>query len=180
MPTINMTEALQESLAVAPTDVVTYFTFDFTHVAWSDPVRIVYGWETIDALLEADSPSGDGGMVVTFQPLDVVFAPPSTTTDEVPSFEFKFYDASQIVMQKIFDAQNSPSAISMYLRVFLSNRMDTYGPENIPVPAFNVGSVKIDTESSLITGRCVFQDYMGRSAPFRTYTLAEFPGLRRR
>ena len=187
MPTINISEALQEAYASARTDAVEYYTFEFTHPDWSEPARLVYGWEEITAKMEStylldvlDDDSGDPSPSVVFYPIPIEFQLPPTVADEVPSFQFSFYDPSRIVMEKIFATQSgTPKPIKMYMRVFLSNRLEI-GPETVPVPRFYVGNVQISAQTSQITGRCVFQDYMGRSAPFRTYTLEEFPGLRRR
>lgn len=179
MPTINMSEALQEALATARTDAFEYYTFEFVHPAWETPVYVVYGWDVIDALIETPSDGPSAGQVVTFQPLPIEFTMPATTSEEIPSFEFKFYDPSRIVMQKVFESQADPRSIQMYIRVYLSNRL-LLGPETVPPPRYHVATIRIEESTSMITGRCVFQDYMGRSVPFRTYTLAEFPGLRRR
>jgi hypothetical protein len=179
MPTINMSEALEEAYATADTKAIPYGTLEFVHPLWDTPARILDGWDQIEARLETPSDSGHAGELVTFYPVPIDWVMPVTTPDEVPSFQFKFYDPSRMVMQKIFDAQDDPQPIQMYVRIFLSNHLDI-GPETVPVPRYHVASVKINARSSLITGRCIFQDYMGRSAPFRTYTLAEFPGLRRR
>lgn len=180
MPTLEMSEALKEAYAVAPSDVFEYYTFEFVHPAWTEPVRVVYGWEAIEARIENPSEGNYAGQLVEWQPLPIEFTLPATIADEVPSFEFSFYDPSRIVMQKVFDSQKTnPEGIEMYLRIYLNNRLDI-GPETNPVLHFSVGSVRIQQGSSMVSGRCVFTDYLGRSAPFRTYTLAEFPGLRRR
>lgn len=179
MPTFEMTDALKEALASVRTDVVEYYTFEFTHPDWTDPARIVSGFEQINAKLEADSESGHGGELVTFFPVPIEFTLPPTVPGEVPTFEFKYYDMSGIMRERIFQTDAPQKRVKMYMRVFLSNHLED-GPETIPVPSYHVLYTKLEPYSGLITGRCVFQDYMGRSAPFRTYTLAEFPGLRRR
>lgn len=181
MPTIQLSEALQEALATAPSATPEYYTFEFVHPDWDPPIRIVHGWEEIEARLEDPSESGNGGEMVTFYPVPIDFIFEPTTPEEVPSFEFKFYDPSRLVLQKLLDGQdNDPQQIQMYIRVYLQGRFDLQ-PENAAlVPKYSVANVKISTGTSLITGRCVFQDYLGRSAPFRTYNFAEFPGLRRR
>jgi len=179
VPTINMSEALQEAYATVSSAAIEYYCFEFVHEDWDEPARVVYGWDEIEARLEDPSDSGHSGELVTWRPLPIEFQMPATVADEIPTFEFKFYDPSRIVMDKIFAAQAAPKPIQMYVRVYLSNRLDI-GPETVPVPRYHIGSVKISSASSMITGRAVFQDYMGRSAPFRTFTLAEYPGLRRR
>lgn len=192
MPTINMSDALKEAYAVAPKDVVEYYTFQFLHPNWSEPAYIVYGWDEVVALLEEDAliggvetvpgtPNTAGpGYMATFNPIPIEFTLPPTTPDEVPTFQFDFYDPSGLVYQQILDHNDDPQPIQMFLRVYLSSRMATVGPETDPPPRYFVGNVSINAKTSKVSGRCVFQDYMGRSAPFRTYTLAEFPGLRRR
>lgn len=186
-PTINMTDALKEAYAVAKTDAFPYYTFEFVHPSWDPPARIVYGWDEIECQMEEDylvdvlGEAPGASPICTFYPVPIEFTMPATVAEEVPVFDFKFYDPSRIVMLKIFEAQDDPQPVQMYVRVYLSNRLlSASGPETLPVPRYHVGSVRINKATSLVTGRCVFQDFMGRSVPFRTYTLAEFPGLRRR
>lgn len=179
MPTINLSDALREAYAVADTTAIEYYTFEWIHPSWDPPVFTVHGWDEIEALIEDPSDSPKAGELVTFQPLPIEGILPPTTADEVPSFQFRMYDPSRIVAQKIIEAQNDPKPIQMLMRVYLSNRL-TVGPETQPVPRYYVGSTRLVKKTGMVTGRCVFQDYMGRSAPFTTYTPAEFPGLKRR
>lgn len=179
MPTLDMTEALQEALAVAPSATPEIYTFEFVREGWTENVRIVYGWEEIEARLEDPSESGSSGLVVPFYPVPVDWTLEPTLPDEVPRFSFNFFDPAYLVAEKIIEQASDPKPIQMYLRVYLQGRLDL-GPEMNTIPRYHVGNTNFDPYTAKVTGTCVFQDYLGRSAPFKTYTLAEFPGLRRR
>lgn len=185
MPTFSMSDALREALSIVRTDVIEYYTFEFWHEDWEEPARIVSGWDQIEARLEAAGDADDvqiangtAGELVTFYPVPIEFTMPSTLPDETPTFEFKFHDLQQIVMQKILQNQVTPKKVLMFIRVYLSSNLNI-GPETIPVPRYNVASLKLSTAASLITGRCMYNDFIGRSVPFRSYTYAEYPDLRR-
>lgn len=191
MPTFEMSDALREALASVRTDIITYFTFELWHEDWDETVRIVHGWDEIEARIEqpedADAvqlettdmyPTGSAGELATFYPVPMEFTLPTTQPDEIPTFEFKFPDIGNLVARRVITSQGTPKKILMFMRVYLSNNLDI-GPETIPVPRYNVSSLRISTQSQVVSGRCIFNDYMGRSVPFRSYTFAEYPSLRR-
>lgn len=179
MPTLDAKVALTEALATAPTATPEIYTFEFASTAWEENVPIVYGWDPIEARLEVGSESGRGGELINFHPVPIDWSLEPTLPDEVPRFEFRFYDPTYLMAPRVIEQLDEPAPIQMYLRVYLAGRLDL-GPEMNTIPRYHIGNTKFDPYTCLITGTCVFQDFLGRSAPFRNYSLAEFPGLRRR
>lgn len=183
MPTLEISEALRESYALSTKKGIPYYALTIWSENWLDdednpiPVRLSVGWDTFEARVEADSDLGDGGQVVEYKAIPMEIVLPQTNAEELPQFEFKVYDPQRLVLGQIIAAQQDAKPIIMYMRVYLSNRL-LIGPETDPVPRFNVASLKINTGTSVITGKAVINDHMNRSVPFWTHTYAEYPSLR--
>ena len=181
MPTDNLSDALTEAYATTKGQPE-YYCFEFVCASlWGENnARIVYGWENITAKLEDGAPGGNGGEMVDWLALPIEFKPSSLTPSETPVFGMEFYDVSRVLTSKIITGHlGTPAKVEMYARVYLKGRFDL-GPENNPIPRYHVGNLEMDPFTGQVTGDCVFQDFSGRSAPFRTFTLAEYPNLRRR
>lgn len=176
MPGASITDALRRAYATAPTDVVVYHTLEINHLSFSEPIRIVQGFEAITATLEADAPE-DPGATVDFVAMSFDIDLPPVRAEEVPYVDVQIHDASKLIIQPLEDAQQDPSPITMIYRPYIST--DFSAPQMSPPLILQFERIRVSTSENLCAGHAVFNDFRNRAFPFKNYTPNEFPGLRR-
>ncbi len=180
----ELSEALAEAYATARTDIVEYYAFELYAVrdngepAFTEPARVVWGWEEISAKHE-DTAINNPGEMVLYRPGPIDVKIPETVSDQEPQLEFTIFDIGKDLIMSLEDEQaGDPCSVFICMRVYLSNRL-ALGPEKDPPVTFELKSVQVNSAQSKISGRAGFNSFLNRQFPFRSYTLSEFPGLRR-
>lgn len=176
MPGATISAALRRAYASAPTDEVVYHTLEINHASFSEPIRVVQGFEEIEGTLEADAPR-DPSTAVDFSALYFDFDLPPVRAEEVPFMEVRIRDASKLVVTPLEDAQENPSPIEMIYRPFISS--DLSQPQMTPPLILNFEKISVSTSESLVAGHATFNDFRNRGFPFVSYAPQLFPGLRR-
>ncbi len=172
MPRPTLTDAIREAYAVASSSAIIYDTLEIHHASFAAPIRVVAGWDAIEATLEATAPRNPGASVA-FVPLGFEIDLAAIRESELPELIVRIYDASKMVVTPIEDASASPTPIEVIYRRFVSTDMSE--PASTVGAARHMTSIRVDEQ--VVEGRAVYLDILNRAFPRGRYSLDEFPGL---
>lgn len=170
-------EAMREAIATARTDIVDYHVFEINCARFTQPARVAWGWEVVTAMIEDGAPS-DAGTMQDFHPAPIEFSAPAVVADSESSLQMDLWNVSKDIIMALDANREDPLPVSLIYRVYMSNRLEL-GPERNPPMTMMLKNVQVDPRGGRITGRAAFSSLIGRNFPFPSYTIAEFPGLKR-
>lgn len=200
MPDPNLTAAIREAYASAPSDVVTLHTIELLHPAFTEPVRVVrnhadqktwqaLGGAAVDAVLdgmeekarrnvglvarlEASAPE-NGGQMVAFIALAFDIDLPEVNTSAAPEAVVTVDNVDEEINRQLERAATGTEKIRAIYRPYLST--DIEGPQADPPMILTLGDVTVtDMQMSAPAG---FPDVGNRAFPNETYTARRFRGL---
>lgn len=169
----NLSEALKEAYASAPSDVVIINTIEIRHPAFDQPIRVVSDYSPVDAVLESTAPENPGEMV-TFQPFAFEMTLPELMEKGIPELMIKIDNVSREILQHIELAVPQPDKLEVTYRAYLSNDLDN-GPHNNPPLHLTVTQIEADAMS--VTARASIADFINKKFPSQEYDETRFPGL---
>lgn len=200
MPDPNLSEAIREAYASAPSDVVTLDTIELLHPNFDAPVRVVRNhadtqtWialggapvqAVLDALddktrrnvglvarLEASAPENPGEMVAWIAlAFDVDL--PEVATGAAPEATLTIDNVDQEVTRQLELAATSTEKIRLIYRPYISS--DIEGPQADPPMMLTVGDVTVTDMQ--VSGNAGVSDVGNKAFPNETYTALRFPAL---
>lgn len=173
MPDPNLSEAMKEAYASAPTDEVIYHTLELNHAAFSQPIRVVRDNADLDARLEASAVHNPGELV-TFVRFSFDLVKPEVSATGVPQCTIEIDNTSRDILANIELAMTSTDPITVTYREFLSGSLDV-GPENDPPMTLEITSIKADVFR--IRAVASFMNLSNKRFPGEDYTAERFEGL---
>lgn len=173
MPNSNLSEALKEAYASAPTNVVVVNTLEIRHPAFTTPIRVVADYQPVTVRLEANAPENPGELV-EFQAFAFEISLPELTERGVPELGIKIDNVSREIIQNIELAMPLPDQLTVTYRAYLSTDL-TVGPHNSPPLTLTIISIEADAMS--ITARASISDFVNKKFPNQEYDETKFPGL---
>ena len=168
----DLTTALREAYASAPTNVVIYHTLELFHPSFTQAIRVVRDFEPLQATLERSAPR-DAHRSVRFEAFAFDFVRPEITGDGPPRLTIEIDNVSREILSQVELAVETTSQISVIYREYLST--DLSAPQNDPPLQLTVST--ITATISKITATAVIGDYNNIRFPGRTYDINKFPGL---
>jgi len=174
----GLSEALAEAYASAPADAVIFDTIEIRHPAFIDDdgkptaIRVVIGYEEIEARLEDDAPM-DAGKVVKFIPGAFRFSLPGFEAGSVPTMRISLDNASREVTSHLEQAIAQTARIEVTYRTYLAS--DLSAPQMDPPYTMTLTNVHADVFQ--VTGTATLSDVHNWPFPRRRYTPDDFPGL---
>lgn len=172
MPDPSLSEAILEARASAPGDVQ-YFTLEIRHAGLTQPIRIVYGLDDIDARLEAGAPV-DPGAVVTFIRYRFDFVAPDMTVDGPGRMKILIENIDPAITAAIDSAVHTTTPVHVTFREYLgAGLLD--GPENDPPVTMEAQVITSDVYA--VTMECGFPQFRNKQYPTMVYTSETHPGL---
>lgn len=173
MPDPNLSQAMQEAYASAPSDEVIYHTLEINHAAFSQPIRVVRDNADLDARLEA-SAAHNPGEIVTFVRYSFDLVKPEVSATGVPQCTIEIDNVSREILANIELAMTSTAPITVTYREFLASNL-TGGPENDPPMTLELTSIKADVFR--IRATASFANLGNKRFPGEDYTAERFRGL---
>lgn len=180
MPNSNLSAALKEAYASAPSDIVIIHTLEMRHPAFIDvatglpaPIRVVSDFTPITAKLEATAPI-NANQMVTFQPFAFEFTLPEVMDKGVPELSIRIDNVSREILKNIELAVPMLDKLEVTYRAFLSNSL-TFGPHNDPPLHLTITSIEADAVS--VSARASIADFVNKKFPNQEYDETRFPGL---
>ena len=175
----DLSEALKEAYASAPSDVVILHTLEVRHPSFVDDegaptaLRVVRDSTSLNAKLE-DTAAMNPGEYVEFQQLFFDITLPGETDDNTaPEIEVTVVNVGRVMMQYLDAAVGSVAPIELTYRPYLST--DLSGPHMDPPITLIVRSVSAGVDS--VTIRASYGDTPNKKFPGMDYTTVEYPGL---
>lgn len=173
MPSANLSAAIKEAYASAPSNAVIYETLELYHPLFSVPIRVVRDNANLDAKLEATAPR-DAGEVVTFAAYAFSVVPPQQTADGLPQVDIEIDNVSQEIIAQIEIAVTSQERTEVIYRQFLADSaLD--GPENDPPLTLDI--LTISANPQRIKATAGYPNLLDLKFPAKSYDLETFPGL---
>jgi len=172
--------ALQEAYASARQDVVIFDTLELRHSKFVDDsglptaIRVVLGWEDIQARLEPEAPL-DPGAWVNFVAGAFKFALPGFEENQIPRLKITLDGVSREVVKHIEVAMRHPEPIDVTYRPYLSS--DLGKPQMRPPVHMTLARVTVDAFQ--VTGVATLTDVHNWPFPSEKYLASRFPGLAR-
>lgn len=169
----SFTEAYKEALVSAPSNVVVLETLEIIHPNFPGalPIRLVNGFENVDATLEATAPVNPSESV-TFTAGFFKFVPPKKTTSGYTPARLAIGSVGD-VLSYIELTRGSGVAINVIYRPYLST--DTTAPQVDPPYKFSLMGVKSTLKQ--VTATLAAPTIVGRKHPSDLITPQRFPGL---
>lgn len=170
--------ALQEAYASVRQDVVIFDTLELRHPDFVDDsgsptaIRVVIGWEDIQARLEPEAPM-DPGAWVRFIAGAFEFSLPGFEENQIPQLKISLDGVSREVVQHIEAAMRRPFPIEITYRPYLST--DLSKPQMSPPLHMTLASVRVDAFQ--VSGVATLTDVHNWPFPSQKYNAARFPGL---
>jgi hypothetical protein len=174
----QLSEALAEAYAVAPTDTVILHTLEIRHPEFIDTdgtltaIRIVRDHQDIEARLEDSAPMNAGELVI-FQSFAFEIQLPSISESSSPEAIISIDNVGLDIMSNIDRAVASQAVIRVAYRPYLST--DLSGPHYDPPLHLTLTDIVADVFK--ITGKARFSDLSNLSFPNEMYTASRFPSL---
>lgn len=172
MPDPTLSEAIMEARASAPVGVVEYHTLEIRHPAFTNPIRVVRGFDTITARLEATAPLNPSAYV-EFMAMAFDLVPPEMTATSIPTMKITMDNVSRVIGSSIEMALTSTDLLEVTYRNFLST--DLSAPQNNPPLTLKIMTVEMDAFK--VTATAGFPTWQNRKFPTVAYTAEIFPGL---
>jgi hypothetical protein len=165
---VTLTEALQESAAVAPIARAMLYAYELWHPSLTEPLRWVDDKADLLATLEADAPRNPGAEVeFMLCPIDAQ-RPEESDTAAAP----------RLAMGRLDTARDSADALEpweLIERVYASD--DTSRPAMLPPRTMELTSMQIAGPAGSF--EAAFDDDNGEAVPAIRFTRKEHPGLQR-
>jgi len=176
---MSFDQAVKEAYASAPQDRVVFDTLEVLHPAFVDDegqptaIRVVRGYESIRARLEADAPL-NGGQYVEFTAAAFGFSLPGFEEDQVPQMKLTLDGVTQKVIAHIEAASSTPTEpIVMIYRPFVSTDLSKPGMD----PPIVMELANVNAGGLRITGTATLDDVHNAAFPRLKYLPSRFPGL---
>ncbi|MPS48553.1 DUF1833 family protein [Methylobacillus sp.] len=173
MPNPNISEALKEAYASAPSNVVVIDTIEIMHPAFSEPIRVASGYEPIDARLEQTA-TVNPGEIVTFQPFAFELKLPEVFERGVPELELKIDNVSLEIIRNVELAMPQPELLQLVYRAYLSTDL-LNGPHNSPPLRLTI--TQIEADAMTVTAKASVGEFINKKFPNEEYTDAVYPNL---
>lgn len=179
---VQMSEAIQDAYANAPSDVVILHTLEFLHPNFRnefgkpDSARVVREADVeavLKAKLEANAPM-HAGEYVDFQP--VIFdlsLPPEEDSGNTGELSLSVQNAASTLIPYLDQAQDSNEPIRIIYRPYVST--DLTEPDIKPPLSLYIRTVNVDLAN--VTATAGFGDLSNRRFPYLIYKATEHPGL---
>lgn len=172
MPDPNLSEAIKEAYASAPSDEVIYHTLEIWHPNFTQPIYVVRDFQDLNATKEATA-ARDAGTEVTFVGFAFDFIPPETDRGGIPQCVVEIDNVSREILANIEAAMGSTETITVIYRAYLSS--DLSGPENDPPLELTIHSITADPfKVRAVAG---FGSLANVKFPRLEYSSEVFPGL---
>lgn len=169
MPTLQ--DALAEAYASAPAEIV-WHTLEFRHPSFTEPLRVVRGFDPVVATLEDDAPV-NAGEAVNFQAVAFDFKLPPVEFGGTPMMQIEIDNVSLEIEDQLRLASQSRQRIEVTYRPFLAS--DPSAPACESPPTFTLRTVKAD--DLRVSAQAALADMANWTFPTQTYTPGRFPGL---
>lgn len=175
---MSITPALAEAYASAPADEVVFDTLEIRHPSFVDDagqptaIRVVIGYEDIEARLEPQAPL-HGGQYVTFIAGAFKFTLPGFEEGQVPQLKITLDGVNRQITEHLEASRASKTPIEVTYRPYLSG--DLTAPQMDPPINMVLDTVDVDVFQS--TGTASMNDVHNWPYPKELYTPERFPGL---
>ena len=160
-----MDSTLKTAYKTPQREEVVLDTLELHHSDFSNPIRMVRGYEDFETTLEGDK--------VVFEARSLNFSHPSQSTQSTPKVSIEVDNVNRILMTKIEKTCSSPHKITGVYRAYLNTA------PTAPKASHSFVIESIETDLSTITFRASFLKIENKPFPPKTYTLSTFPGLAR-
>lgn len=177
---MQISDAIKEAWAVAPSSVVILHTIELRHPSFVDanglPTAIRATLDRVNtvATLEKDAPQNPGA-TVTFIPLRFELTLPKLSDDGVPTLQLTIDNVGEEVVKHLDAAIEDGSPIGCSYRAYIST--DKSAPHHGPFH-FTLGTPEV-TDFRIVV-KATFDDEATLSFPGFDYRLSEYPGLIRK
>lgn len=172
MPDPNLSQALKEAYAAAPTNSIIYHTIEINHPSFSQPIRLVRDMVDLVATLEATAPHNPS-TAVTFIAFRFDIVPPDSSPVAVPQCILEIDNVDRSIMAQVQVASASTSVTTVIYREYLST--DLSAPQNNPPMELEIMAVSCTVFR--ISATCGFGSLANKRFPGDDYTAEVFPGL---
>jgi len=161
MTDVSLSDALKEAYASAPQDQILYHTLEISHPDFSQPVRVVRGYDNITA-------AGEEWVAI---PFDLQL--PEVSANGLPSLVLTIDNVSRELSSAVESAVLSDTPITVKYRAFLSSEMTQ--AQNDPPLELQLSSIT-ENETS-IQARATLYDFVNKRFPAAVYRDEHFPSL---
>lgn len=170
---LQLSEALAEAAAIAPTGRAILHTFELRHPSLGAPVRLVHNHAGITAQLEAGAPV-NASTYVDFLPSFLEITPPEESdTAATPSITVTVDNVAGQMSQALRAARNSLAVWEITERLYASD--DLSGPALLPPLSLEISQMQISGAKLSLTAS--YGDHVNISVPKLTFKPTEYPGL---
>lgn len=166
MPNSSYSSALQEVLALAPTDEVVLNCLEISHTDLTESLHIVQDNVEHEITLEDAS-------IVKVEPVPFEFTLPSSSEEGTQSLSVSVDNIDGQVTD-FLDQITSASPVELTLRIYLSSDLTT--PQLSPPLKLYLTDFRVNAIT--VTGRATFSDLINSAAFRDNYDRETFPGLR--
>jgi Domain of unknown function (DUF1833) len=167
----DLTDAIKEAWAMAPTDVVFHETIEISHPNISGQLRFVAGLENLEAWTEDQDSMVDDPTV--FEAGAFKLSLPAAGKDGIQELNIALDNVDRRVGEFCRMAANFDNPVTITYRPYLST--DLTEPQMDPPLLLFLKEVTI-TEFQ-ISGRATFADIVNKKFPSQLYTRSRFPSL---
>jgi hypothetical protein len=165
---VSWSEAAAEAMQYATVDRVLLDCISFEHPSLSTPLHLVADYNPLTATLET-------GGTATFNPAALAVKDLEQSEDGRPVLVLQLSGVGGIAAQLLRAAALSTTPITLVHRVYASD--DLTGPARLPVTRLEVSEAP-SVDAQTVELRAVRGNPIGRGYPAKSYTRAEYPGLR--
>lgn len=180
MPNPQLSQAIKEAYASAPSDVIILHTLELRHPAFVDDesnqmaVRVVRDNVDLTARLEATAPLNASEMV-TFTAMGFDLELPSINTAPVPEITITLDNVSRELVKHLDAAVATQNKIEITYRPYLSDDLEAPQLD----PPFTLILTEVNANALRITGRARMLDIGNKAFPSEVYNSKKFSGLSR-
>lgn len=178
MPNPQLSDAIKEAYAFAPSDDVILHTLELRHPSFVDEqgdttaIRVVRDNQNLIARLEDSAPLNPNQQV-EFIAMGFDIELPKIDTAPVPEITITLDNVSRELVKHLTAASTSQDVIEVTYRPFLSS--DTTCPQMDPPMTLILTEVQANLHQ--VIGRARMLDIGNKAFPNKTYTVKDFPGL---
>jgi hypothetical protein len=161
MPDTTLSQAIKEAYASAPVQDIIYHTLEIDHADFTQPVRVVHGWDSITA----------GGVDWVAMPFELTL--PEVSSIGPPTLQIRLDNVGRELMSGLESAAESSTPISITYRAFLLSDLSS-AMNNPPMELTLTG---VTATATTITATATLADFANRKFPRAVYRDDDFPGL---
>jgi hypothetical protein len=175
----ELSEALKEAYASAPSDVVILHTLEFRNAGFVDEfdeltaIRVVLDNKDLYATLEATAPLNSSDEVRFVAMQFGLALPGQNDRNSVPEIIISLDNVSRLMMEHLRNAQTAGGKTEVTYRAYLSS--DLTGPQNDPPLTLDI--IRIEVTQSKVTARATYGNFANRRFPNAEYDATTFPTL---